>query len=142
MGITISLAGTYPGMLPAEVEIFRRWALRHETEYDRFDFNVRVGRGADPGPTFDDAVRRNAVANSQKRIDAVGYKNGRATIIEVKDRAGASALGELMTYAVLYRLGHPGAIGTLMLLVTNSLQPDMDTVLKFYGIPWELVPSP
>ncbi len=140
MGVPLDDATTYPGLLPVEVSIFKAWLRLHEKEYDRFDFNVRVGRGNDPGPSFSEADRRNAVMNSQKRIDAVGYKGDQATIIEVKDRAGASALGELLTYALLYWRDRHTEPGPFTLLVTNSLQADMDFVLLSVGVPYVLAP--
>ncbi len=139
MGVPLSEFSTYPAMLPAEVAIFKAWALAHGGEFDRFDFNVRVGKGNDPGATFNEAERRNAVMNSQKRIDAVAFDGKQPIIIEVKDRAGASALGELLTYRVLYGETFPGGPLPGMLLVTNSLQPDMDKVFRFFGIPWQIV---
>lgn len=140
MGVPLSEFSKYPAMSPAEVEIFKRWAALHEKEYDRFDFNVRVGKGIELGPTYSESARANARLNSQKRIDAVGYKGPQPTIIEVKDRAGASALGEILTYGYLYVDDHPDQPSVYVLLVTNTLQPDMETVLIRFHIPWELVP--
>ncbi len=131
----------FPGLLPVEVAILRPWLAKHEKEYDRFDFNVRVGAGFDPGPTWDVATRGMAVANSQKRIDAVGYQGTQPTIIEVKERAGTSALGALLTYAHLFAMQFRGLAAPKLLLVTNRLQPDMEGPLRAVGIAVELVPT-
>ena len=87
----------FPGMLPREILIFKTWLAQHEAEYDRFDYNFRIGAGQDPGPTWPDYIRKCAIENSQLRIDALAWKANAPTIIEVKDRAGASALGQLLT---------------------------------------------
>ncbi len=129
----------FPGMLPREIVVFRAWLRLHEAEYDRFDYNMRIGAGNDPGPTYDETTRRMAIANSQKRIDAVGYKGLDVTIIEVKDRAQASAIGQLVTYDAIWRQDHATERPPTLLLVTNRLAPDLIPVLQRSGIRLELV---
>jgi len=146
----------YPGLLPREIIIFREWLRLHERDFDRFDYNVRVGDGFDPGPAFDAATRRMAIANSQKRIDAVAWQGSAVTLIEVKDRAGLSAIGQLIGYRPLWQQTasdllsgrrlpadedwqfeivrrRPATVPEL-LLVTNRLQPDLPVVVESAGI--------
>ncbi|SRR5712692_300512 len=129
MGAPLSDRTKYPGLHPAEVPILRAWLALHEKEYERFNFNVRVGGGDDLGPTYTDAQRAQWRANTQKRIDAVGYNGTQPTIIEVKDRAGSSALGELLLYAHLFAQQFGGLAAPRLVLVTNLLQPDMASAL-------------
>lgn len=131
----------YPGMLPREVLIFRTWLQSHEAEYDSFDYNTRIGTGVDPGTGWDDYLRRMAVMNSQKRLDAVAWKGTQVTLIEVKDRAGASALGQLLTYMPLWSTAHPDLPPAKMLLISNRLQPDIGLVARFWGVAVDVVPT-
>lgn len=111
---------SYPGMLVDETVVWRAWAMLHQGEYDRFDHNIRLGPGKDPGPAFLPAVRRAEFLNSQMRIDSVGWQeidnallpadvnspeqiysvfpSALATIFEVKRRATLAALGEIVGY--------------------------------------------
>src|SRR5574341_2246525 len=93
----------YPGLLPREIIILREWLRLHERDFDRFGYNVRVGDGFDPGPGFSDDVRKQAIDNSKKRIDAVGWQGSSVLLIEVKDRAGLSAIGQLIGYRPLWQ---------------------------------------
>jgi hypothetical protein len=127
-------------MLPREVLIWRTWLKSHETEYDSFDYNSRIGTGFDPGAGWDDSIRAMAIANSQKRLDVVALKGSQATLIEVKDRAGASALGQLLTYMPLWSTAHQDLPRAKMRLVTNRLQPDIGVVAAFWGIDVDVVP--
>lgn len=129
----------YPGLLPREIIILRTWLLAHELEYDRFEYNVRVGAGVDPGPQWPENIRKQAIENTQKRIDAVAYKGDSATIIEVKDRAGASAIGQLLTYLPLFEEAFPAYKSPAMILITNRVQPDLLPVLERAGIRLDLV---
>lgn len=125
---------SFPGMLPREILIFKNWLKLHEGEYDRFDYNVRIGAGVDPGPTWPDSVRKQAIANSQLRIDSVAWKGTTPTIIEVKDRAGASAIGQLVTYEAVWIKDNPGTPAPVLLMVTNRIQHNMLPVLAKAGI--------
>jgi hypothetical protein len=131
----------YPGMAPREVIIFRAWLALHQTEYDRFDYNVRVGNGTDPGPMYPAIYRQQYIENTQKRIDAVGWQGSQPTIIEVKDRATASCMSQILTYKVLWPVTFPNTPPPKLLLVTNRVAADMPMVLDASGITLEIVPA-
>lgn len=129
----------FPGLIPGEALVLRAWLRDHQSEFDRFDYNVRVGPGQDPGATFTDDMRRMAVLNSQKRIDAVGYKSTTPWIIEVKQRAQSNAIGQLVSLDALWRNDNPTGPAPVMLLVANTLAPDVPITLARYGIQLNLV---
>lgn len=129
----------FPGMLPREVLIWRNWLALHAGEFDTFQYNERVGSGYDPGPGWDESIRAMAIANSQKRLDVVAWKGNQAELIEVKDRAGASALGQVLTYMPLWSMAHADMPRARMRVVTNRLQPDIGAVATFWGITVDVV---
>lgn len=131
----------YPGMAPREVIIFRAWLNQHQNEYDRFEYNVRVGNGVDPGPTYPSIYRQQYIENTQKRIDVVGWQGDQPTIIEVKDRATASCMSQILTYKTLWPLTFPNTPAPKLLLVTNRVAQDMPLVLNASGIALEIVPA-
>jgi hypothetical protein len=63
----------FPGLLPREIIILKSWLTQHETEWTRFAFNLRIGSGMDPGLSWGEDVRRGAILNSMKRIDAAAF---------------------------------------------------------------------
>jgi hypothetical protein len=108
----------YPGMQADETLVWRTWAALHQSEYNRFDHNIRLGEGADPGPAYLPQVRRAMILNTQIRIDSVGwhgidnalipasiespkqvydlFPSAESEIMEIKRRVGLSALGEIL----------------------------------------------
>jgi hypothetical protein len=130
---------TFPALLPAEINVLRAWLRLHEGEYDRFDYNVRVGPGFDPGPALHPNDRQMAIDNTRKRIDALAWRGGQPTIIEVKDRAGLSCIGQLMGYVVHWNLEHPNGPRPYSLLVANRLAPGVEDVLNHHGLLFVLV---
>lgn len=130
---------TYPALLPAEIAVWRAWLRLHQGDYDRFDYNQRVGPGFDPGEGVPDYVRKQALDNTRKRIDALAWQGSTVTIIEVKDRAGLSSIGQLMGYIVHWKLERPNEIPPKALLVANRLAPGVEEVLRAHSLPFELV---
>lgn len=131
----------YPGMAPREVIIFRAWLALHQSEYDSFNYNVRVGNGIDPGPEYPAIYREQYIENTQKRIDALAWKGEQATIIEVKDRATGSSMSQILTYKTLWPITFPNMPAPKLLLVTNRVAADMPMVLDASGITLEIVPA-
>lgn len=131
----------FPGMMVREIIIWLNWLAGNESAYDRFDYNVRIGPGYDPGPAYDDKTRFMALANSKKRLDAVIWKGVQATLVEVKDRAGASALGQLLTYYPLWNAEHTDVPRAKMLLVSNRIQPGIDIAAEYHGVFVNVVPT-
>ena len=130
---------TYPAMLPLEILVWRAWLRLHQVEYDRFDYNTRIGPGYDPGATVPDYVRSQALAVTRKRIDAVAWQGSQPTVIEVKDRAGLSSVGQLMGYIVHWNLEHSDGPRPKALLVANRLAPGVAEVLNAHSLPYHLV---
>lgn len=137
----LDLREKYPGMAPREAIIFRQWLFQRGAEYDRFDYNVRIGEGTDPGEKFSPSVRREYILNTQKRIDAVGWQGAQPTIVEVKDRATASCMSQLLTYKALWPVTFPNTPAPRLLLVTNRVSADMPFVLRANGIDFADVPA-
>jgi|SRR5882672_2919298 len=124
----------FPGLLPREVLVLKAWLVLHEAEYTRFDYNVRLGQGHDPGPTYPQEVRDMAIFNTQKRVDAVAYQSDQPTLIEVKDRAGYSAVGQITGYDALWRVTYPTTPAPKLLLVCNRFVADILPVIQRNGI--------
>jgi hypothetical protein len=124
----------FPGMRPREAHLMRLWLREHESEYGHFDYNVRVGPGRDPGPDYSDAVRKTAILSSQLRLDAVAWREGRPTLIEVKDFALMEAVSQLTLYAAVWRLSNPTVPEGAMLLVCSNAGPGVVDSARAAGV--------
>jgi hypothetical protein len=93
----------YPGMQVREILIWKNWLYQNSTRFDAYFYNLRLGDGVDPGPSYPDSSRRQWIANSMKRVDVVAVKGDRVTIIEVEENPGLTAFGQLAGYVVLWR---------------------------------------
>ena len=130
---------TFPGLMPQEVAVLREWLRIHESEYDSFDYNVRVGVGTDPGPTYDATMRQMSLDVTRKRIDAVAIKGSDVTLIEVKKRATLSAVGQVVAYKTLWNNDNPLRPASRLLLVAAAFDPDVMPVLAANAVDYAIV---
>lgn len=130
---------TYPHLLPNDIPIWERWLKLHADEYTHFDYDVRVGEGRDPGADFDKNIRQMAVELSQRRIDAIAYKAGSITIIEITPAIGLRAIGQVETYPILYQRTFSPRLPIDTLIVAERIKTDIAVILGQRGIIFEIV---
>jgi hypothetical protein len=82
-----------------------------------------------------------AIQNTQLRLDACLWRGDQPTIVEVKDRAGASAVGQLLTYEAVWLQDYPSGLAPLLILVTNRLQNNIMPLVKKANIRLDVVPA-
>jgi len=69
-----------------------------------------------------------------KRIDAVGETVDRIYVVEVKDRLRPSAVGQALTYKLLYERQFKPAKLVVPAIITEFTDPDMEFVCEKFGI--------
>jgi hypothetical protein len=111
----------FPGMRPSEANLMRRWLALHEHEYDRFDYNVRIGAARDPGTQYPDWVRKAARDCSQLRMDCIAFTAQQATIIELKNVAYPNSAQQLALYGAVWYSDSVGLAKPLLLLVCRGI---------------------
>lgn len=146
----------FPAMLPEETLVMRAWLRAYEHLYDAFDYNTRIGAGDVPPNVTNEATVRDAVLNSQLRIDAVGWQgtagyappsgafppsevyklfpNARATIIEVKRRAATAATNGIISYGHLWAHEYGGFPAPSRIIACASYSQTIQPILQREGI--------
>lgn len=130
----------FPHLLPPDAAVWNRFLSVHADKYLSFEYDLRVGKGRDPGAAFTTNIRSMALQLSQRRIDAIGHKRDSVTIFEITRKAGLTALGQLQAYPVLYRELFPGDYPLHTILVAESLQDDILQVLRATNTAFLLFP--
>ncbi len=97
----------YPRMTATDALTWGKFLEANGKEYNSFDYDVRIGTGVIAKLEVPEKFIADYKMLTQKRIDAIGYRNDSVEIFEVKQRAGLSALGQLKAYAILYRESFP-----------------------------------
>lgn len=124
-----------------ETAVAKAYLTAHANDFERVELNVRLGPGVDPGPTYQPNIRKMAIMNSQLRADMIAWRGDIPTIVEVKDRALPSVLGQLITYWTLLRADNPKLLQVYKVVAARSVQPGVKDVMERYGIELELYPG-
>jgi len=132
--VSIPPSQQFPAMLPRETSIWQNYLAQHPAQFQSLDYNVRVGKGFDPGPAYADSARRDAILNSQLRIDVVGFDGQTWWLIEVKVRAGAGAVGQLLQYEVLFEQAYPAKLPLKLMMVTDRPKLGLADLCSKHGI--------
>lgn len=112
-------------MVKEEIELWKRYLTRYGDTYERYDYDVHVGKGCGKIPGLGGNYQRMAIRLSQKRIDVVAYKGGRANIIEIKPIANMEAIGQLKGYKTLYEDQYGSGTVDKLIIVTTSADQDL-----------------
>ena len=131
----------YPAMQVDEILVWRNWLQLHEREYDRFDYNVRIGTGVDPGPAFPQNIRDMAIAIRSLRLDAAGWQGTTPTIFEVKRRAGPENVGQLLTYRAVWEAARLSATPPKLVLVASDVMQHILPIVQQSNITLVMVPT-
>lgn len=114
----------FPHLLPEESQIWQRFLDILGGNYDRFDYDVHVGKGAPFGKEKDEKYREMWTHLTQKRIDVIGFSAKNLTIFEVRPRADLPLLGKLIGYKQLYVASVHPTLNILLAVVSDRVDDD------------------
>jgi len=124
----------YKHMLPRDKVIWDRFLEQHGVYFERFDYDTHVGEGIGDIVGVTDQIRKIALSLTQKRIDAVGYKGSEIWVFEIKPKAGLAAVGQIISYRILYDKDFgPGKV-THKAIVTDRTDNDIRTLCRELSI--------
>lgn len=123
----------FPHMAPFDIPLFASFLLsQYGQSFDRWEFDVSVGPGVDPGPFVDPKLRDNAIYLTQAKIDALGWAGQIPTIIEVKPEISLTGFGQLLGYRWYYQQ-HTGLYAQLA-AVTDYISPQYKILYDAHDI--------
>lgn len=132
--IPYQIMRSYTHMASADTVVWERFIRANPTYFDAVAYDVQVGSG----PGFDTVVNPETGGDLEalykKKIDVLGVKDGVHIIVEVKPRADSRAIGQVEGYRDLALRDLPGLKGPKMLIVCESIVPDVDYLAQKKGI--------
>lgn len=121
-------------MKPGDIAIWERFIRKNPNVFDYVEYDVNVGAG----PTFDTIVNAETggddIALYKKKIDVVGHKDGKTTIIEIKPNAGLGAFGQVLSYEILYLEHVDPEADTETWIITDRTMADMLHLANEHGV--------
>lgn len=114
--------------------IWQRYHAIHWRRFLQFYFDAAVGQGAAVPEGTPPKMAAGWTRLTQKRIDVIGIRPDAVWIIEVRDSAGTSALGAVLSYMHLLRNDNPFSLPLRGAILTDHSDRDMKALINEYGI--------
>jgi len=124
----------YPHMSAEEGIIWGKFLAKYGKEYQRFDYDLRVGSGVTPEQDLPYEFKKDYEDLTKARIDAVGYVYKTATIFEVKQRANFNGIGQLLGYKDLFLKSFPQFSVNDLILICGSATAEIQQVIEDQNI--------
>lgn len=121
-------------MRTGEITLFRRFEDMDPLASPRYDFDVHLGNGMPLDPSWPPWLQAMARRLTQKRVDVVAHTKEAVWILEIKPRAGPSAVGQLMVYLSLYVHQFPSRTPVVVGIIADRNSYDMFAVYEALGI--------
>ena len=116
----------YPHLAPGDVKLWERFIDAYPDEYQSVDYDEHIGEGVPPPlDTPPNEYTEDVQHLTKKRMDVCGYRaEGTVDCIEVRPRAGSSAVGAVLINHRLFQNDHM-QFKCRKLLITDHCQPDI-----------------
>lgn len=117
--------GRYPHMARRDLEVWERWLEKFGGRYEAVAYDVALGGVIPTDPAATEAQRRGFQYATALKLDALLRTGEQLTVVEVRPEASVSALGAVLVYALLLRRERVATRPVRMLVVCETLHPDI-----------------
>lgn len=124
----------YPHMAVADTAIWSRYIQRYPDAFKEAAYDVAVGAGAEFDTVVNPATGGDVKKLYQRKIDVVLRDGGGVILVEVKPRATTAAIGQITGYATLWKRDFPDYPITQLVIVTDSIAPEMEFLAHDAGV--------
>lgn len=125
----------------AEMAVIKAYLVKHIDDFDRVEFEVRLGPGMTVPADYPEYMQRYARANFRLRADLICWRGNIPTIVEAKDRLDGCAIGQLLTYTKLLKQDNPTLMQTYKTAIGLSILDGISDVFYDNGVLVELFPG-
>ena len=112
-------------MKPGDISIWERFIRANPTAYDFVYYDFWVGSPPPFNPIVNDETEGSADGLYRRKIDVVAHRGSSIDIIELKPRAGMSAIGQVKGYVSLYVRDERPLTMPRAIIITDQLSDDV-----------------
>ncbi len=123
-----------------ETQVWNAWLTRYSHLYLRVSNNVPLWWQIPPEQTRPGEKQFANLNPPDYRIDAVAWNGQVCDIIEVKDTANLTAIGQLLAYRILFERTYFGYSKLCLLLVCKRIRPSLLSVCRMLEIWVDIYP--
>jgi len=129
----------YPHLRPEETLIWNKFIDKYPDYFEEVEYDVTVGTPSLPPGELPENYKRMWEYLTKKKIDVVGYSEGKVFIVEIEPNADIRGIGEVLAKRDLFKEEHPGFRDYFAVLVTDYEKPDVRRLCGSYKIIYYVV---
>lgn len=129
-----SWKGNYPHMAKLDREVWERFLARYADQFSGFAYDVALGGRIIEGLELDEPTKLGWQYNTALKVDAIGFKDEEAWVIEVKPEANVAAFGAALAYAIICEKEQFITQRILPVIVAAYIHPDVAYVCQQLSI--------
>ena len=114
--------------------IWHRFISENPNFASSVDYDVPIGGMQGNTEDLEPEWKKNAEYLGAYKVDAVAYSGATTYIIEVKPKAAAKAVGQVILYDFLYTRKYGRIRDTQAVIVTDEIMPDMPEFCEEHDI--------
>jgi hypothetical protein len=126
--------GRYPHMAKRDGALWERFLTAYADQFLGFAYDVALGGIAMDLPDLGEAERLGWRYNTALKIDAVGFTDKQAWIIEVRPDAHVSVVGAALCYTMVAEKEGAFLQQLLPVVVCETIQPDVNWACQQLGV--------
>lgn len=124
----------YPHQRDFEISLIEKFIAKFPDRYEKVAYSYPVGAPPPFNPIVNDSTGGSVEYNYQRKIDIVGIKGANIEIVEVKDRAGISTIGQVEGYRDLYLRDERPPTNPKCVIICASTDNDTEHVAENHGV--------
>ncbi len=128
------LLNKYPHLKYHDLVIWEKFILAYPDFFHYVDYDVCVGDIRGDTSDLEPEWQRDANYLGKYKIDVVGYREDIIYIIELKPKAAAKALGQIIMYDFLYTRDFKPEGPTHAMIITDEEMPNMLELCKEHNV--------
>lgn len=133
-----SYPATWPGWPPqmpaSDLGVWRDFIAHRGAEWRSYAYDVELHGGDTPIASSDPGTARAWARAIAKRLDVAAIRPSGVTLIEVRRHARHATLGQIQVYARLFPRDYPDTPIEGLMIVCETIDPDVLAVAKSAGV--------
>jgi hypothetical protein len=129
-----TVRGNYRHMAKRDAAVWEKFLQKHAAGFYGFSYDVALGGVTLPLGNEDPAALLAWRYSTALKIDAIGWQQAAALIIEVKPEAHVSAYGAALAYTIIAQRDKLTEIPVFPAIVCEGIQPDVEWLCHETGV--------
>ena len=124
----------YPHLKPEDILTWEKFIDLVPAAYDSVDYDFALGQVPEATTKAQELEIPGAEKVFRYKADVIGYAPERIDIIELKDKANPTAIGQTLSEKMLYDRDEKPTVPTRAVIIAREATPELHEIADKYGV--------